>query len=171
MTDKPSENPPELADNALLKQPGPGRGPGRPFQKGQSGNPAGRPPGSRNKLRAIVDEALEPELPHLMKQLVQLAYDGDMQALKLLFAQLPREREQVELALPPITSMAGIGAANQAVFEAVTTGALSPESGQRLAQLLQLQKNMIESTDFERRMADLEAKWNQAEALKRGGKK
>jgi Family of unknown function (DUF5681) len=30
-----------------------------PFQKGQSGNPAGRPPGSRNKTAIALQELLE----------------------------------------------------------------------------------------------------------------
>jgi thioredoxin-like negative regulator of GroEL len=169
MIDNPGEKTPELADNSLLKQPGPGRGPGRPFQKGQSGNPAGRPPGSRNKLRAMIEEVLEQELPHLMNQLLQLAHDGNMQALKLLFAQLPRERETVEVDLPPITSMAEIGAANEAIFAAIATGALSLESGQRLAQLLEFQMKMIESISLEQRVAAIELQ--QAETSKRGGKK
>ena len=169
MTDKPNEKTTELADNSLLKQPGPGRGPGRPFPKGVSGNPAGRPPGSRNKLRAMIEEALEPELPQLIDQALQLAYDGNMQALKLLFAQLPRERETLELDVPPITSMAEIAAANQAIFAAIAAGVLSPESGQRLASLLEFQMKMIEWVDFEQSVAAIELE--RAETLKRGGKK
>jgi hypothetical protein len=173
MADKPDETPtpPELADNLLLKQPGPGRGPGRPFQKGQSGNPAGRPPGSRNKLRAIVEEALAPALPDLLDQVLELARDGNIQAMKLIFAQLPRERETIELALPPITSMAEIAAANQAIVTAIAAGALSPESGQRLASLLQLQMQMIEWVEFGQIIAGVEAQWKRAEALRGGEKK
>src|SRR5438270_4446158 len=36
-----------MAVNSLQKQPA--RGPGRPFEKGRSGNPAGRPACARNK--------------------------------------------------------------------------------------------------------------------------
>jgi hypothetical protein len=166
MTDKPSEKMPELADNALLQQPGPGRGPGRPFQKGQSGNPAGRPPGSHNKLKAALQEVVEQHLEPLLGTVLQLALDGDLQAIKLLFSQIPREREHIEIALPNISSMADILAANNMVFAAIGAGQLSPEQGKMISELLTLQQKTLESVDLERRVAQIEARYAELDALK-----
>ena len=52
------------------------------FKAGKSGNPQGRPKGSKDKrteLRAL----LEPHAPALVEKAVQMALDGDTVALKL----------------------------------------------------------------------------------------
>jgi hypothetical protein len=167
MTDKSNEKLPELADNALLQQPGPGRGPGRPFQKGQSGNPAGRPLGSNNKLKAALQELVEQHLEPLLGTALQLALDGNLQAIKLLFSQIPQEREHIEIALPKISSMADILEANNILFAAISAGQLSPEQGKMISELLTMQMKAIESIDLERRVAQLEARYAEADTLKR----
>jgi hypothetical protein len=164
MTDKSNEKMPEQADNALLKQPG--RGPGRPFQKGQSGNPAGRPPGSNNKLKAALQELVEQHLEPLVGTAIQLALDGNLQALKLLLSHMPQEREHIEIALPTIGSMADILDANNLIFAAISGGQLSPGQGKIITEFLTLQIKAIESIDLERRVAQLEARYAEADALK-----
>jgi hypothetical protein len=47
-----------MAANSAGKQRG---GPGRPFKKGQSGNPVGRPEGSRNKATVALQSLLDEE--------------------------------------------------------------------------------------------------------------
>ena len=47
-----------------------------PFVKGQSGNPAGRPPGISDR-RSVVKELLLPEAPKLVAKAVELALEGD----------------------------------------------------------------------------------------------
>jgi len=41
-----------------------------PFQKGQSGNPAGRPPGSRNKKTLVLEALLEGEAEGIARGLL-----------------------------------------------------------------------------------------------------
>lgn len=57
------------------------------FAKGQSGNPAGRPKGSKNKSTLFV-ELLEDDLPGLISVLRGKALDGDMNAMRLLLERL-----------------------------------------------------------------------------------
>ena len=170
MNDNPSDETPKLADNPLQKQPARGRGPGRSFQPGQSGNPAGRPPGSKNRFTAAFHEVIGEQFENLLRVALEQALAGDLRAVKLLLSHMPQEREQMELELPPIASMKDIVAANEAVFAAIGKGQLSPEAAKVISELFTLQMRAIEGFDFERRVAALEAKYAEAEAFKSGRK-
>jgi hypothetical protein len=170
MTDKPTEKTPELADNALQKQPARGRGPGRPFPPGESGNPAGRPPGSKNRFSTAFQDVVGEQFENLLRVVLEQALDGDLRAVKLLLSHTPPEREQIELQLPKISSMKDIVAANEAVFDAIGQGQLAPESAKLIGELIASQMRTIGGLDFERRLALLEAKYTEADALKSGGK-
>ena len=53
------------------------------FQKGRSGNPNGRPKGSRNKATVIAQALLEGEAEALVGKVVQLALEGDLTCLRI----------------------------------------------------------------------------------------
>src|SRR5215472_4727030 len=85
---------------------------GKPFPKGQSGNPAGRPRGSVNRATRAAE----------------LLLDGEAEALT---------RKAVELALPPIDSAADVLGAIKVVAGAVGTGAITPSQGFALSQMIE----------------------------------
>jgi hypothetical protein len=55
-----------MTANSAKKQ----RGKGRPFMKGVSGNPAGKPPGARNRTTLAVQELLDGEAEKLTRKCV-----------------------------------------------------------------------------------------------------
>jgi hypothetical protein len=71
------------------------------FTKGQSGNPAGRPVGSKNKCTQF-RELLEDDLPALVSVLRTKALEGDMNAMRLLLERLVPKVRVVDLSLQEI---------------------------------------------------------------------
>jgi hypothetical protein len=84
------------------------RGRRRLFQPGQSGNPAGRRRGSRNKATVAAATLLDGEALGLTRRAVEAALAGDMLAMKLCLERvLPRCHERpVTFSLP---SLAAVG--------------------------------------------------------------
>ena len=132
---------------------------GRPFAKGQSGNPAGRPAGARNKKTLAAAVLLEGEAEALTRLAVELAFAGDPTALRLCIERiLPPCRERaVKFALPPIESAADIAPAMKAVTAALAAGAITPGEAATIAAVVDTFMRAIETSDFERRLRLVEA--------------
>ena len=105
-----------------------------PFQPGQSGNPAGRPPGSRNKATILAEQLIEGEAQELARVAVDRAKKGDVVALRLCLDRLlaPRRQRTVEFALPPLNSAADAVNALSAIAAAVAAGEITPSEGANL---------------------------------------
>jgi hypothetical protein len=73
------------------------------FSKGKSGNPDGRPKGSRNKITLAIEALLDNEGEALTQKAIELAKEGDMQALRLRLDRVvpPRKDRSVNFELPP----------------------------------------------------------------------
>jgi len=78
----------------------------RPFEKGRSGNPGGRPAGSRNKATLATAALLAGASKALTSKAVELALAADPTAMRLCLDRiLPPCRERtVKFTLPPIES-------------------------------------------------------------------
>ncbi len=141
-----------MADGASPKPPGRVRG--RPFERGRSGNPAGRRTGSRNKTTEAAAALLAGELEALTRKAVELALVGDPTAMRLCLERiLPACRERaVKFALPPIESAADIAAAMKAVTSALADGAITPGEAATIAAVVDTFVRAIETSDFDRRL-------------------
>src|ERR1700722_17776070 len=104
---------------------------GRPFAKGRSGNPGGRPRGAMNRSTRAAQLLLDGEATALSRKAVELALAGDPTALRLCLDRTvaPRRDRPVELPLPPIDSAADILGAIKGVADAAGRGGLPPGGG------------------------------------------
>ena len=113
------------------------------FQPGHSGNPNGRPKGSRNKATIAIEALLNGEAEKLSRKAVELALDGDTTALSLCLKMIisPRKDNPVVFDLP--TSEKGIKtkAGIENILQSVAAGKMSPVEG--TAVLILLEKAMV----------------------------
>jgi hypothetical protein len=129
---------------------------GRPFAKGQSGNPGGRRLGSRNKATLAAQMLLADEAEALTRKAVELALDGDPTALRLCVERvLPRDRA-VRFTMPRIASAADVAGAMGAVAAALAQGVITPGEASQIAQVIVTFVRTIETSDFDRRLQLLE---------------
>lgn len=108
------------------------------FAKGVSGNPKGRPQGSRNKSTQLL-EALEADLERQVSKLLELALAGDPTALKIYWERvLPRQTgSRVECAFPRFRTGHDFAAAMIDVLREVAAGKLTPAEGMQIAELIE----------------------------------
>src|SRR5882724_9874948 len=95
---------------------------GHLFQKGRSGNPAGRQRGCRNRSTLAAEILLEGEAEALTRRAIELALEGDTTALKLCLERFVPQRKSraVNFDLPPIERVEDLGAAIGAVLQAAS---------------------------------------------------
>ena len=67
------------------------------FQKGQSGNPAGRPKGALNKYTEISKELLSEKGPMIVQKVIEKALDGDVACLKMCMDRIVPAHKAVEI--------------------------------------------------------------------------
>jgi len=128
------------------------------WKPGQSGNASGRPRGARHRSTELLERLMLEDARSIVGAVVTRALAGDITAAKLILDRLlpaPRDRH-LSIDLPACADAAGVAAAQAAVIDAVAVGELRPSEGVALADLLELRRRAIETTDLEIRLAALE---------------
>jgi hypothetical protein len=128
------------------------------WARGASGNPAGRPAGSRNKATQALQQMLEGEAEQITRKAIDLALDGDLTAIRLCMERLlpPRKDRPVQLDLPPIETVGQVSLAMAVVARAISEGQVTPGEGETLTNILALQKEVIATAELEQRVETLE---------------
>ena len=128
-----------------------------PFEKGESGNPAGRPRGSRNRATLLMEGLLADDAEAIGRKAIELAKQGDMAAIRLCMDRLSpvRKDEPVAFELPPLAKPADSVAAE--IVAAVAAGELTPSEAAELAKVIDVYVRAIATKAFDERLAKLEA--------------
>jgi Family of unknown function (DUF5681) len=146
----------QMADEGITN--GRGRGPGRPFEKGRSGNPAGRRRGSRNKTTLASAALLAGESEALTRKAVEMALAVHPTAMRLCMERvLPPCRERtVEFSLPALEvapkgepcgpSARDISLAMNAVTSALAKGEITPGEAEKIAGVVETFVSAVEKT-------------------------
>lgn len=126
------------------------------FEKGKSGNPNGRPPGTDDKRRES-RKLLEAHKEDLIKKVVEMALNGDTSALKICIDRIiPALRPKdapILLAKPD----GGLSEYGRTVLEAMAAGDISPDEATTVMGAISAQARIVEVDELEKRVAALEA--------------
>jgi hypothetical protein len=128
------------------------------FKPGQSGNPAGRPRGSRHSVTIAIEQMLEGEAEALTRTAINMALAGDMTALRLCLDRIapPRKDRPIAFALPALAQAADAAKASAAIVEAVAVGELTPSEAGDLSRVIDGFTRTLEATELEQRIERLE---------------
>ena len=129
------------------------------FQKGQSGNPKGKPKGARNRATVVALNLLEGEAEALVGKVVQLALEGDLTCLRICLERLvpPKKDVPIEIDLPDVGAVADIPKLFSVLTAKIREG-ITPSEARTVMDLAEGVRKSLEVTELEQRISALEEK-------------
>lgn len=137
------------------------RPPKTAWKPGQSGNPAGKQPGTRNRATLLAQALLDKDVEQVVEQVVKAALKGDLAAAKMVIERVVPPARERPISLPltgDLSTAAGVSAASSAVLQAACDGELLPAEASVLAAIIETRRKTIETEELERRITALEGK-------------
>ena len=130
------------------------------FAKGASGNPRGRPRGSRNERAELLDALLSEKGEAIVEKLVGLAADGVPFALRLAVERLLpiRMDRRVVVDLPKVDSAESVSAAVAQVISLASAGELTVNEASAFLKLIEQQRQAVETHQLAGRLELLESR-------------
>jgi hypothetical protein len=124
-----------------------------------SGNPAGRPSGSRNHAALLAEQLTDGASGALVNKGVQLALEGNIAALRLVLPRIipPRRYRPCRFVLPLLNTAADGAPALAAVAAAAAQGTISVEEALAFSQLVDAFIRALEAGEIEARLQRLES--------------
>lgn len=137
-----------MAENSAGKQRG------KPFRKGQSGNPAGKPKGARNRTTLAAEALLDGEADALTRKAIERALEGDAVALRLCLDRiLPARKDRpVSFHLPKIENAQEAAQITGALLAAVANGDITPNEAAEVGRLVDTHLRALEASEVETRL-------------------
>jgi len=120
------------------------------FTPGISGNPKGRPKGSRNKAGLLVQNLIDGKSEEIARALIKRAVKGDFQAEKFCLERLlpPQRSRPVTIALPNIESAEDILNAIDKIWAALSDGELTLDEATTLEDFVDAKREAIETVEL-----------------------
>ena len=124
-----------LPEGHTAAEPAPVRG--RPFVKGRSGNPYGRPPSRAHKAASVAQALFDRKMPDLVDRVIGWGQGSDKAMLRTYVQRMvpPRPEVPVWLNLPPIETHRELKEALLAIANGVAQGEIPSAQGLRLVRL------------------------------------
>ena len=144
MSEMPSGHP---IANAAKKQPKSGAVKGQKgFQKGVSGNPHGKKPGTKHKLPLLTEALMRGQAEALTQKAIDVALAGDAQMLKFFLDRImPRPRSKpIEIDLPVVRTSQDLLRALDEVIQAVNDGKLLPGEVEPMMEIMRARYDLAE---------------------------
>jgi hypothetical protein len=131
---------------------------GRSFAKGQSGNPAGRPLGSRNRTTRAAEALLDGEAEALTRKAIERAFEGDTTALRICLDRIlpPRRERRLNFELPKLNSAEDAVKASAAIVAMVAAGEITLSEAEAMGRLVDHFIRALEAHDIDQRLRLLE---------------
>ena len=129
------------------------------FPPGTSGNPAGKPKGTRNRLTMALEQLLEGQAEAITQVCIDQALTGDPVAMRLIFERVMpvRRGRPVHFEFEPLKKAEDVSMMLGSILKAVATGELTPDEAATIATIAEAKRKAIETMDIERRLEELEA--------------
>ncbi len=128
------------------------------FEPGKSGNPNGRPAGSRNAATLALDSLIDGEANAITQKCIDLAKAGDATCLRLCMDRLvpPRKERAVTFEIPKLEKAADCIPVMGAIMKAVGEGDLVPSEAAAMGKILESYMKATELTELAERISKLE---------------
>jgi hypothetical protein len=130
----------------------------KPFRPGQSGNPNGRPKGSRNATTLALESLLDGQAKALTQKAVELALGGDLVALRICLDRIlpPRKDRPVSFELPSIATIEDAPRAMAAITAAIAQGEITAAEASDVSRLVEAYVRSVEASDLAMRLRAIE---------------
>lgn len=126
------------------------------FQRGASGNPAGRP-ARADELRRLLDGDAE----EVAAKVLEAAKGGDLRAAELVLARcVPVHRPAHQPVTFALDREAPLAEQGRAVLSAIAAGEIPPDQGKALLDAIAALTRVTELDEIERRMRAIEEQTN-----------
>jgi hypothetical protein len=125
------------------------------FKKGESGNPDGRPKGSKDK-RTDLRVLLQPHAEDLVNKVVEKALEGDTTALRLCLDRLipPYRAGNISVVLDDLEGT--LTEKGEKIIGAMGGGEITPSDASSMLSALAAQSRVVEVDDIAKRVSELE---------------